>query len=278
VVNADDLGLAEPVNAGIVAAHVRGIVTAASLIAVGPAFGDALRWCRAMPSLDIGVHLTAVGGCPLLGRGSGLAGATGRFPDDHGSFVREWLSGRIRPTDVQAEWAAQIERVLQQGLRVTHLDSHQHIHALPGLAERTFALADRYRIPFVRVPVERHPPPPEGPRGLGRMLSGLVLRGAWTTARLAGRGRVRGGLRFLGFAEGGRLDLVRLKRLLARLRPGAAYELMCHPGFTPEAPEVRRWHYRHADELLALTHPAVRELVESRGIRLCRFTDLAEMQ
>lgn len=276
VVNADDFGLSEAVNAGIVAAHARGIVTATSLMAVGTAFQDAVRWCRAVPSLDVGVHLTAVGGRPLLGRRSGLTGTSGRFPEGYGEFVRAWLGGGIRPADVQAEWAAQIERVLQQGIRVSHLDSHQHLHALPGLAERVFALADRYQIPFVRVPVESHLPAPEGLGGIGRTVSGLVLRGAWAAACLTGCGRVRGRLRFLGFAEGGRLNLARLQRLLARLRPGGDYELMCHPGFTPVEPEVLRWDYRHEAEVFALTRPAVREFVRGRGIRLCRFLDIAE--
>lgn len=275
VVNADDFGLDAPVNAGIVAAHTHGIVTATSLVAVGAAFMDAVHWSRTVPTLDVGVHLTAVGGRPLLGNRSSLAGPSGRFPGDHGAFVRAWVGGRIRPADVQDEWAAQIERVLQQGIRPTHLDSHQHLHALPGLAERTFELAERYRIRFVRVPVPPLPGSREGLRGIARAASGLVLRAAWTSARLKGGGRIRGGIPFLGFAEGGRLSVERLQRLLKRMRPGATYELMCHPGFAPEDVEVRGWGYRHEEELVALTALSTRELAARRGIRLCGFMDLA---
>jgi predicted glycoside hydrolase/deacetylase ChbG (UPF0249 family) len=204
-----------------------------------------------------------------------LADPSGRFPADYGAFVRAWLSGRIRSADVQTEWAAQIERVLHAGIRATHIDSHQHLHALPGLADRTFELADRYRIPCVRVPVPPLPSPREGLRGGARAASGLVLRAAWTAARLKGGGRIRGGPRFLGFAEGGRLDHARLQRVLARMRPGTIYEIMCHPGFAPEDPEVRGWGYRHETELRALTSRSTRELIERRGIRLCSFGDLA---
>ena len=282
IVNADDFGLSEPVNAGIVTAHRRGIVTATSLMAVGSAFDDAVRWSRALPTLDIGVHLTAVGGRALLPQSPDSPWPSGRFPDGYGAFVHAWLAGRIRPAAVHAEWSAQIERVLGAGIQVSHLDSHQHLHALPGLAERAFELAQRYRIPFVRVPLERPLPRPEGAAGLVRALSALVLRGAWTAARVAGGWRVRGraarrrprGLRFLGFSEGGKLDLDRLLKLLARIGSAGDYELMCHPGFTPAEPEVRRWNYRHESEVLALTHPAVRATLVRRGIRLCRFADL----
>ncbi|RPJ72470.1 MAG: ChbG/HpnK family deacetylase, partial [Desulfobacteraceae bacterium] len=154
VVNADDLGVSERVNAGIILAHRRGIVTAASLMAVGRAFAQAVEGCRAFPALDVGVHLTLVAEPPLRPNSS-LPGPDGRLPASAGAFLRRWAAGGIRRDDIRAECAAQIERVLNQGLRVTHLDSHQHVHALPRLADLCLDLAARYGIPFVRVPVEQ---------------------------------------------------------------------------------------------------------------------------
>ena len=154
VVNADDFGISARINEGILLAHRAGIVTATSLMAVGRAFEQAVQYCRAAPALDVGVHLTLVAERPLLAGRSSLAGDDGRFPESAGAFLRRWLKGSIRRADVQAEWSAQIERVLDHGIRVTHLDSHQHVHILPGLADLSLKLAARYTIPFVRVPVE----------------------------------------------------------------------------------------------------------------------------
>ena len=67
---------------------------------------------------------------------------------------------------------------------------------------------------------------------------------------------------------------LRLRRLLRALRPGRAYELMCHPGLTPEEPDVKRWQYGHEKELHALTNPAIRSEITARGIHLCNFKDL----
>ena len=154
VVNADDFGVSERVNSGIVHAHREGVVTATSLMAVGRAFEHAVRLARAVPDLDVGVHLTLVAERPLRPEGSSLTGTDGRFPPGAGAFTLGWLTGRIRRADVEAEWSAQIERVLASGIRPSHLDSHQHVHVLPGLLDLARELAARYGIPFVRVPVE----------------------------------------------------------------------------------------------------------------------------
>jgi predicted glycoside hydrolase/deacetylase ChbG (UPF0249 family) len=276
IVNADDFGLSARINEGILLAHRAGIVTATSLMAVGQAFEHAVQCCRAVPALDVGVHLTLVAERPLLPCRSSLAGDDGRFPAGAGAFLQHWLTGRIRRTDVQAEWSAQIERVLDHGIRVTHLDSHQHVHILPGLADLSLQLAARYNIPFVRVPVEdlwgdRWP----SLHGINRMFGATVLRASWLLARLAGAKTSKyRPLRFLGFQDGGRLDNLRLRRLLHALRPGRAYELMCHPGLTPEEPDVKLWQYGHEKELQALTNPAIRSEIAARGIQLCNFKDL----
>ncbi len=276
VVNADDCGISSRINEGILLAHRAGIVTATSLMAVGRAFEPAVQCCRAVPALDVGVHLTLVAERPLLPHGSSLTGDDGRFPASAGAFLQRWLTGRIRRADVQAEWSAQIERVLDHGIRVTHLDSHQHVHILPGLADLSLQLAARYNIPFVRVPVEdlwgeRRP----SLHGINRMLGATALRASWTLARLAGARAVKHRpLRFVGFQDGGRLDELCLRRLLRALRPGRAYELMCHPGLTPNEPDVKRWQYGHEKELQALTNPAIRSEIAARGIHLCNFKDL----
>ena len=62
VVNADDFGFTHDVNSGIVEAHARGIVTATTLMADGPAFDDAVRLARQHPALNVGCHLVLVQG------------------------------------------------------------------------------------------------------------------------------------------------------------------------------------------------------------------------
>jgi len=276
IVNADDLGVSERVNEGIVRAHRSGIVTAASLMAAGRAFDHAVRCCREAPELDVGVHLTLVAEKPLLQRTSSLAGDDGRLPPSVGVFLRRCLTGAIRMADIQAELSAQIERVLDHGLRPTHLDSHQHVHALPGIVQLVLRLSGRYRIPFVRVPTEEvHIDWPLSVHAVLRWTGAMALRTSWTMARLSGaRPAKPERLRFLGFTEGGRLTQTRLHQLLRTLRPGRIYELMCHPGFAPHEPDLQRWNYHHEQELRALTSAFIRSEIAARGIRLISFSSL----
>ncbi|MFO7709507.1 MAG: ChbG/HpnK family deacetylase [Desulfobacterales bacterium] len=279
IVNADDFGVSARVNEGIVLSHRRGIVTATSLMAVGRAFDHAVDRLRALPSLDVGVHLTLVAEHPLR-TGSSLAGPDGRFPASAGLLLRRYLAGGIKLADVRSEWSAQIERVLGRGVSVTHLDSHQHVHVLPGIAEVCMDLAARYGIPFVRVPCERlGMDQPPSLYGLKRLLEAASLGAFWKIARLAGVAQANHPpLQFLGFRDGGRLNLERLRRLTAELQPGGSYELMCHPGLSPEEPDIRSWGYDHEGELLALSRPSLRAELTARGIRLCRFADLTIIQ
>lgn len=279
IVNADDFGLSTRINEGIVRAHQQGIVTSTSLMAGGRAFDHGVQCWRDTPTLDIGAHLTVVAERPVLGRPSSLTGADGRFPSSAGAFLGRFLSGAIRRADVAAEWAAQIECILDQGIRVTHLDSHQHLHILPGLADLAWDLAARYSIPFVRVPVEN---PLRGQwasrRDFERILGATALGVCWTLARLTGAGTLsRRAPSFLGFHAGGRLDNSRLERLLRTLQPGRTYELMCHPGLRPDEPEIVSWGYGHEGEMHALTNPAIRSVLTARNIRLCSFAELAKM-
>jgi len=275
VVNADDFGISERVNEGIAQAHQQGIVTATSIMAVGRAFEHAVRLSRELPALDVGVHLTLVAERPLRPAPS-LVDADGRFPAAAGPLVRRLATGSVRLVEVEAEWAAQIERVLAAGIRPSHLDSHQHVHILPGLAGIVKYLAQQYHIARVRLPLEY--PPLVWPRGMAAVLRLGGLAALWVTwfcARLGGAyGLALPPLHFLGFLDGGRLNEERLLRLLARIQPGRDYELMCHPGLAPEELELRAWGYSHEKELQALTSPRVRRVLDDRAIRLSRFSAL----
>jgi len=57
VVNADDFGRSEAINAGVHRAHVEGILTSASLMVCHPATPEAVRIAREHPALSVGLHL-----------------------------------------------------------------------------------------------------------------------------------------------------------------------------------------------------------------------------
>ncbi len=269
IVNADDLGLCAEVNAGILRAHREGIVTAASLLATGRGFDNAVLRLRGAPRLEVGVHLAFVAERALSGPKNTLCGPDGRLPPSAGAFARRWLSGRIRGEDLETEARLQIERIRAAGLVPSHLDSHQHVHLLPGVFERIADLATRFGIETVRLPAERIPPGGVPAARLPRLPGLLALR--LLCARARRRRRLPPPLRFAGFLDGGHLTEERLLALLSGLEEGTTTELMCHPGLVPGLPEVAAWGYGHEEELRALTSPRVRAFLARGGILLCGF-------
>ena len=66
IVNGDDFGLSEQVNAAILHAYRHGILTNASLMVSARAWRGAVELARATPSLQVGLHLTLVQGRSVL--------------------------------------------------------------------------------------------------------------------------------------------------------------------------------------------------------------------
>jgi len=243
VVNADDLGLTAGVNDGIFDAHEHGILTSASLFAHAPATSDAIRRARTHPSLGIGVHLALVDGEPTLppARVPSLVADDGRFRRSWKPFIVACLSGRVSLGEVERELTAQVGRVLDAGIRPTHLDAHKHVHAYPPVFAIVARLAARFGIPTMRVPFERRWPVWRATQaGRSRMTihrQALLNAAMGPWARTNVRNAAALGLRtpdFVGRVHTGVLDQTTLYVLFRALGPGVT-ELMVHPGYLDTA-------------------------------------------
>jgi hopanoid biosynthesis associated protein HpnK len=291
IVHADDFGLSEAVNRAVIASHENGIVTATSLMAGGDAFEHAVSLAKACPTLDVGVHLTLTEqhcvARPETVRS--LVDADGKLAPHAIRFAKRYLRGEIALAEVRTELDAQIRRVIDHGLAPSHLDGHQHVHVLPGIARVVAELARTYGIRAVRCPAERL-------RGyMLRDLAGgknqtgsttLTGRSALSGARRVVEQLLLGGLsvlaplralrradRFVGFYFGGRLNEHNLRTVLEHLPPSRTIELMCHPGLDDPASVYSHWNYAWAEEAAALSSPRIRELLDARGVRLIGYRD-----
>lgn len=254
VINADDFGFTKDVNAGIVHAHREGVLTSTTLMANGAAFDDAVQLAHDTPTLDIGCHLVLVQGRSLI---------TGReFPESPRQLLPLLLNRRL---NVYSELRAQIEKIAAAGIRPTHLDSHKHTHVVPQIFRQVVRLAHEFDIPYVRLPLDETLP-------LARFPCFLASR---YYRRVARQTNVRMTDHFLGFRLTGSLSEQTLAAALSSLPEGTT-EFMCHPGYLgPELNQARtRLKESRVQELDALTSPRIRELIESRGIRLVGFSEL----
>jgi predicted glycoside hydrolase/deacetylase ChbG (UPF0249 family) len=241
IVTADDVGLHPGMTEGAIRAHRNGIVTACSVVANGRAYEDAVARLRDAPTLDVGVHLTLVEEQSLTGM---------RFTKKYTSFVPLYLARAVSMRDVERELRAQIERVLQSGLTVTHLNGHQHLHLLPRVFAIVARLAKELGIRYVRIVDEK------GEGGLARRLPIAALSFLGRRARAPFTND-----RTIGVHEAGHLHVI------APLFDGVEglTELVTHPGVGVDGYD---WAYEWDAETRALCDPRLRPALAERGIEL----------
>jgi predicted glycoside hydrolase/deacetylase ChbG (UPF0249 family) len=263
VVNADDFGFTPDVNQGIVEAHRRGILTATTLMANGAAFEDAVRLARQTPTLDVGVHLVLVGGCSTL---------TGKpLP----ATVAKLLAAMARrEIPIYDELRAQVRRIVDAGVRPTHLDAHKHTHLAPPVLDAVARIGQEFGIVWVRQPFDfplKAPRVPPLRRLTSRALGLLRPRFRGILARHACKATDH----FAGFRITGRFGAAELAELMGAIPQGST-ELMCHPGRCGEALRNARTRLKESREreLEALVSRQVREAVERNGIEVVNYAGL----
>jgi hopanoid biosynthesis associated protein HpnK len=273
IVNADDLGLTPGVNRGIVRAFQEGIVTSTSLLVTGSAFEDAVALVRQSPELDVGLHLTLVEEQAVLGSEvlTTLLDEKGCFPQTSAEFFKRAFLGRISWDEVEREIAAQIARFQETGLRLSHVDSHQHLHMFPPI----FRILRRLTRTMHNVWIRNSAGPWRKSPGVStwRWVQKLGLNLSCLSARSFAGGRLPqmpDGM--LGFDVSGCLTRFALEQILQEI-PDGLYELICHPGEDDADTRTRynHWGYHWAQELAALTASETRLLLEEQGIALTSF-------
>ena len=279
IINADDFGIHPAVNEAVRKAATEGILTSTSLMAGGDAFDEAVEMARSMPSLGIGIHLTLVGGIkPVLPPSEvpSLTWDNGVFCHDYGKLIVRDLEGKISLSEVYEEWDAQIQKIMNTGLPVTHMDGHQHMHMWPHFYPIARDLAKKYHISCMRVPDEDV---------LFGMKDGHIIRwaaknGLSLLSRMhrpdLKKNHIRTNDHFFGMLYGGHLSPERFAKFILQTKPGIT-EIMCHPSADTRAMEdTFHWGYHGEDELAGLLADINRELIAKKQISLISYRDVRE--
>jgi predicted glycoside hydrolase/deacetylase ChbG (UPF0249 family) len=168
IVTADDFGRTPEVNAGVIASHVDGIVTSASLMVRWPAAAPAVELARRHSGLSLGLHV------------------------DLGEWAFDEQAGWQPVYEVvddhdQAAVEEEVERQLSTfraltGADPTHIDSHQHVHRSEPARSVLLAAAQALRVPLREEdPDVRYRGDFYGQSGEGAPLPELVTAEALTT-------------------------------------------------------------------------------------------------
>jgi len=237
ILNADDFGLTCGINRAIGELHTAGVLTSATLMANGPAFGDAVEVARLHPTLGVGCHIVLTDGTPVSPPSSirSLLGPDGRnFRPSLAGFVQALLLGRISEKEVACEALSQIEKLQRAGINITHLDTHKHTHLFPSIARPLLQVAERRGIRAIRNPFEPgwslsldHG---SRTRRFAVRLMGL-LRPRFEAHAQIRDGRILTTDGTVAISATGELNCRTLGEILRALPSTGTYELCCHPGY-----------------------------------------------
>lgn len=166
IINADDLGRSPEVNDAVAELLTRGLITSATLMANAPYVEEAVACIPPSFRGCLGIHLNITEFKPLTETApwAGWLDQEGFFSLKN--FRQKPLNSQVKQA-IGAEWRAQVARLRQLGLEVSHLDSHHDVHTDP-------------RLLLVVKALQRH-------TGLGKMRPPETLATGWGKAYLKNR-------------------------------------------------------------------------------------------
>ena len=247
IFNADDFGLSRGVNYGVIDSFLHGPVRSTTLMAGGAAFDHAVELAKLHPELGVGAHLQLTASQSVGGVYKTLTDETGRFLP-LAEITRRAEEGLLDLTEVEAEYDAQMTKILASGLKIDHLDSHHHSHHLPGVFDVFLKIADKYQITRVR------------------MADKSLLQGKADHIITIDR-----------FEDGFYGDQLSVEVIQSSIETygSGTLEFMCHPAYVDQPLyEASSYALPRMKEYTILTSVELKTLLEEKAVVLSKFTDL----
>ncbi|WP_164931408.1 polysaccharide deacetylase family protein [Longirhabdus pacifica] len=153
IFNADDFGMSYANNQAIQSLFLNHHISSSTLMVPCPWAKQAAQWAVEHPQYDIGVHLTLTNEWDKYKWGplhSNLTSLT--TPDGYFPTTTEQLENMAKEEEVKLELVAQVERALEWGLDITHLDNHMGsvygLHTGKHFIASIFEICLKFQLPF----------------------------------------------------------------------------------------------------------------------------------
>jgi chitin disaccharide deacetylase len=264
VITADDFGADLAINEAVELAHRDGVLSCASLMIGQGGAADAVVRARSLPALGVGLHLTLVCGAPILPSADValLCGEDGMLMEDLPRAGRRWFFNPRARQQLGAEIEAQFAAFAATGLRLDHVNAHNHMHLHPNVLPQVIRLAKAQNCKWIRLPYE--------PGGLPWIARPWL---AWMRRTLQKAGMRHNDV-VIGLVSSGQVTQNLVQSTLANMPPGIV-ELYMHPAtrrsahFAAQMPS-----YDPVGELSALVSTDTKRQLAALNITPRRFADL----
>lgn len=243
IFNADDFGRSTSENAAIAATVLSGPVRSVTVLANFDEAGDITGLKKDVPALGAGVHINLTEGHPVLD-----PHAVESIVSKDGTFfpkiilMKKILAGAVSFNQVEFEVKAQIEKVFDLVNNVTHADSHQNIHIVPGVMAAVVRACKALGVKIIRGQKEIYLTDHGGKNQAAGIFTNhgrfrnVVRR--LCQVNIEKRGLISPALLIRGMPgymeQNSQTDVIIdwWREILPQL-PGKVYEVVLHPGFSP---------------------------------------------
>ena len=275
IIHSDDAGMSHSVNSGTIQGMEEGFVSSCSIMVPCPWFPEFAEYARKHPEKDFGIHLTLNSEFekyrwgPVAGRENvpSLCDADGYLHRN-----KESVQKSAKPAEVEIELKAQIDRALQFGIQLSHLDTHM------GTVISTADMLDIY----VRLGLEYNLPVmiirnlnPE----VTRSYPDLVQRNAEYIAALESKGLPS--IDYLFQFYDGKDHAARQARYLEtfrNLKPGVTQMIIHCAQDDTEIQGITSSHFLRGDDTRIFSDPDVKAQIEQMGVQIISWKQLTEMR
>jgi len=156
IINADDFGMCHDENEATIEGLRSGAFSSSTILVTCPWFEEAAEFARSTPSADLGVHLTLNAEWPRYKWGPVLGKSAVPSLADRRGYL--WATVDLvyehdQLDEVERELRAQIDKALDAGIDVTHLDCHMGPLQMRASYHEVYAkIARDFRLPIRMVP------------------------------------------------------------------------------------------------------------------------------
>lgn len=245
IINADDFGLTEGCNKGIIKCMTEGVVTSSTLMINMPKAKHAVYMAKENGITSLGIHLNLTCGKPVLPKDEVQS-----LVDEDGYFYNRIAKSikNINLKEAKNELEAQVNKFLDTGLKISHLDGHHHIQMYDGIKDIVIELCKKYEVPM------RHC------NKIHRKY--CIDKNVKTTDYFD--------MNFYG----DNVTVDSLKDIINGYEDGTI-EIMTHPSYIDEElKEISSYSINREKELEVLTNTEFIKWLEDRGIELISFNDI----
>lgn len=152
IINADDLGYSHTVNCAIDELLTEKKISSSTILANSSTWEEIHTIVDKNKHASFGIHLNLTEGKALTS--SPILMKYG-IVDGNNCFTRNVQHQTFFPTELKQaiyrEWKAQCDKVIiTEGIPISHIDGHHHVHAIVGLEDILIKIAEKYNILKIR--------------------------------------------------------------------------------------------------------------------------------